>query len=360
MRNMRIGVWIVLQSISTILPQFSNAQNRIDGQLIGKTGQEIRHLLVAPNKSRFNGSILIAKDGIEILRQYYGWTDVDGTTLIDVHSRFNVGSLAKEIPSMSILDLVVEGQLSFDDTVDKYIKEMPEWSKRITISDLLFYKSGLPHINFRVVQSDKQAWEEFTKMTRLPFEPGSTYFYSNWNNFILAQIVEKITNLDFEKWVRTKYFDKLKINSSFYDSTSPEETSHMTKSFTEKFGNDETGNIKFKRFRLCYAPLYMTIGDVLKWVEFIRFKYAKWGQVEQQFYKPTTVDQQGPLGVLQHKDGQVDVHLHGGYAYSFGCSIYRNYENGIALILMTNKNEGIELPNLNDKILEILERNGIE
>ncbi len=340
--------------------QILNGQITIDEQKLNSVNREIQNLVNETSKLTFSGSILVAKEGEEIIRQHYGWTNIDSVELIDSHSRFNVGSLAKEIPAISILDLILEAQLSYDDVVDKFIKNLPEWSKKITILNLLFYESGLPPINFRMVQNDQQALDLLARMTRLPCEPGSRYLYSNWNNFLLAKIVEEVTHTDFETWVHENYFDKLGIKNSSYDSTAPEETCNMTRAFTQRFGDDEAGNPNFKKFKLCYAPLYMTIQDVNRWIEFIFSKYTTQEQVVKQFFQHTNVHQQGPLGIIQHNDGRVSMHQHGGFAYSFGCTTSRDYVHGITLIIMTNKNEGIELQDLNDRILALLDRHGVK
>ncbi len=345
--------------ISAPSGQILNGQIIIDEEQINIVNREIENLVHETSKSTFSGSILVAKAGQEIVRQHYGWTNIDSTALIGSNARFNVGSLAKEIPAVSILDLILKGRLSYEDTVDKFIKYLPEWSKHVTIVDLLFYKSGLPPLNFRKVQSDQQGMDLLSKLTRLPFEPGSRYLYNNWNNFLLTRIVEEVTDTDFDSWVHENYFDKLEIRNSFYGSTAPEETHNMTRAFTQKFGDDEVANPNFKHFKLCYAPLYMTIHDVYKWIEFIFSKHTKHGQISRRFFQSTNLHQQGPLGIIQHYDGGVSIHRHGGYAYSYGCLTYRDYEHGITIILMTNKNEGFELKDLQDRIMEALDSNGI-
>ena len=329
-----------------------NLTNEID---IVRINQEIKNLVASKDGRDFNGSILIAMYGEIIAQHHYGYSTADSLQLIDANSRFNVGSLAKEIPAIAILDLVRDGHLDYSNTISQFVDSLPDWSARVTIHDLLYYRSGMPSINFRVVQNDAQALSQLRKMTRLPFDPGSIYIYSNWNNFLLAKIVEAIKGVGFQNWVKRNYFTPLEINSSFYDSTVSDTTVNMTRSFSKEFGDDQAGNPNFKKFKLCYAPLYMTIGDVKRWIEFVYREYSKGGKQDEQFFQPTSVHRQGPLGLLEFKDGQILSHKHGGYAYSYGMSTYQNYENGILIIVMTNKNQENLLSYYDEQILKILD-----
>ncbi len=359
MRNALVRIIFLPTVACTFLCQGAMAQGAFSEPLLAKVKNEIANHIDSATESTYNGSLLVAKRGEAIVVQHYGWTNVERTTRIDLLSRFNVGSLAKEIPAVAVLDLMLAGHLSYEDPVGRFIPELPEWSKEVTISDLLFYTSGLPYVNFRMVRNDQEAMNQIKELNPKPRDVGFAYFYSNWNNFLLAKVVEAVTQVDFRTWVQENYFSRLGINDSFYDATSPNETLHMTRSFTEKMGDDEAGNPNFKRFELCYAPLYMTIEDVSKWIEFVGRRYEAEGDGVQRFYRPTSLERQGPLGVIRQEDGKAVVHQHGGYAYSYGCSTYRDYTSELTVILMTNKHEGIDLSALTKGILAVLEANGI-
>lgn len=360
MKNYSIKILIILGVLITLSIQIVRAQNKIDSHVLIQIEKELDRLLLASNNSGFNGSILLVKDGTELLQRHYGWTSAQKITKLDATSRFNIGSLAKEIPGIAILDLIAEDRLSYDDTAHKHIRGLSEWSEQVTISDLLFYKSGLPNVDFKIVKNDTLALEQLRKITLLPSETRSQYLYSNWNNFILSKIVENVTKHNFESWIESKYFKKLGMESAIYDSTVPKTSEDMTRAFSDRYGDDETGNPNFKRFQLCYAPLYMSITDVFKWLVFVKLKYDQLKPDGHEFFKPTTLSQQGALGVLQHEDGKVAIHLHGGASYSFGCSTYNNYQTGTTLILMSNKNLGNEIDDLRDRIIEILRANEID
>ncbi len=289
------------------------------------------------------------------VQQYHGVISKGSPTQITKDSRFNVGSLAKEIPALLIYEMIKDGSLSFDNKISDFLDYLPNWSQNISIEDLLFYQSGLPEISFKNSMNDVTAIEELQQVEKLNFKPGSDYYYSNYNNLVLSKIVEQITGIDFRKYVREKFLSPLGMDNSFYANTLPNEHKNITRSHSDLFGDDIENNPNFKNFALCYAPLYMTIEDALKLIEFVRLKYRTDNNPNSEImFRPTTVDAPGPLGVIKDSDGQIKEHVHGGYAYSFGTSTYLHYDSGIAIIIMTNANRNGLLGKFNDKIMDLI------
>ena len=308
--------------------------------------------LIEQNFPDFNGSILVSQSDHLTLRSY-GWTDFDRTGMITSESRFNVGSLAKEIPGIIILDLLLSGNLNMNDSIGQFFENLPEPLSTITIDDLLFYKSGLPALDFEKIKMDDQAWIIFPSI-ELEFEPGSDYLYSNWNNLVQVFVIETIMKSDFRTIVASKYFEPLKVNNSFFDGSRSPVTKNMTKSFSYHFGNDESDNPRFKDFQFSYGPLFMTIQDVYKWIEYISTKFDQTNQIIDSFFRPTTLENQGPLGQIKRNGNSVLSHQHGGYAYSYGLTTYRNYNTQLTIIIMTNNHNNL-IPKLQNSIIKIIE-----
>lgn len=82
-------------------------------------------------------------------------------------SRFNIGSACKEIPGLAILELIEQGKLDYKDKVDRFLDYLPDWAGRITIEDLLFYRSGLPPIDFRSSNNDENTVKDLQKVDQL-------------------------------------------------------------------------------------------------------------------------------------------------------------------------------------------------
>lgn len=314
----------------------------------------IKKLISIHGQGQFNGSILLAKGPHILLRQHHGFIDIQKTKLIDGQSRFNIGSAAKEIPAMAILDLIEKGKVDYKDTIAQYLDHLPPWAGRITIRDLLFYESGLPPINFLTSNSDDHAKRDLKKIDALLFEPGEGYLYSNWNNFLQAKIVESVVKMDFRLWAKQYFFDPLEMNDAVYTSNPPDITNNITRSYSQEYGDDILNNPRFKHFELCYAPLYMTTMDLFKWIEYVHQKYQTGGKGIAGFFQPSSLNRQGPLGIIKQEGDIVRFHIHGGAAYSFEIQTYKDYQKELTIILMTNNSTAVDLEELRDEVLKIL------
>lgn len=332
----------------------SLTQPAISPSQIKKIERQLDELIETQNDKRLNGSILIAQDGEVLIQKYYGWVDADSTSLIDHLSRFNIGSLAKEVPGMLIFDLIQQGVLDYEDRLSKFFPSLQGWANAVKVKHLLFYRSGLPTINFREIKNDTLAMDYLNSLPELLSQPDSLYIYSNWNNFLLAKIIESVNGVNYQDYVQEAYFKKLGIHHALFGSTMPRQTENMTLSFTDELGHDITSNPNFKIFQLCYSPLYMNINDVLRWLEYVKDTYTKLDNKSTLFFKPTTIRAQGALGALKYANDKVHIHAHGGYAYSFGTSTYSNYKSGLVLIVMTNNNKRVDPIELSEKILQLL------
>ncbi len=308
----------------------------------------------------FNGSILVGLGTDILLRQHYGFVDIEKSASINNRSKFNVGSGAKEIPAMALIVLIEEGRISCGDTINKFLTSLPLWAGKITVENLLFYESGLPHMNFLTSSSDESTFRDLAKIDTLLFDPGTRYLYSNFNNFLQAKIVEHVVGSDFRSWVKSNFFQPLEMSGAVYTSNPTNIALEMTKSWSGEFGDDEDSNPDFKQFELCYGPLYMTTLDMFKWMVFVQNKYIKRGSRTECFYRLSSLSSLGPLGIIEKQNGEIVLHEHGGMAYSFEILMYRDYEKGTTIILMSNRSKRKQLSSIKDEIIRIIDMNMIQ
>src|SRR5206468_896204 len=90
------------------------------------------------------GCILaVSRAGKVVYEKGYGMADLERDVPITPASIFHVASISKQFTAMSILLLEQQGKLSIDDDVRKYIPELPEYGKRITLRNLVNHTSGI-------------------------------------------------------------------------------------------------------------------------------------------------------------------------------------------------------------------------
>jgi CubicO group peptidase (beta-lactamase class C family) len=140
----------------------------------------------------------------------YGTTHVDGTTPVDEHTIFEIGSISKVFTSIVLADMVRKGEVDFRDPVQTFLPRevtLPTSEGRvITLGHLATHRSGLPRMpnNFaRGVSSmrDPYALErmyEFLGTCTLVADIGEKYLYSNLGFGLLAQVLADRAGTDQE------------------------------------------------------------------------------------------------------------------------------------------------------------------
>jgi D-alanyl-D-alanine carboxypeptidase len=165
-----------------------------------------------------------------------GWTSARGSTqraagprpVLGEHTR--IGSVTKTFTGTLILQLVDEGKLRLDDTIERWFPEFPD-ARNITIRELGSMSSGIasyttdPAITDRYFSHPTTAWtpgELIAGGAALPrlFAPGKGFYYSNTNFVMLGQIVELETGKPLAQVMRSKLFTPLGMRDSSFPTNS--------------------------------------------------------------------------------------------------------------------------------------------
>lgn len=167
-----------------------------------------------------------------------GWFASTGTADLRSGARMKpsmqipIGSVSKTMSTTVILQLVHEGRLRLNDTLDRWYPQVPK-ARHISIANLLNMSSGIPDVqNLKIrmfataLSSDPQSrWtpDELiaiaAKMPRAFDVPGSAYSYSNMNTVILGRIAEQVTGRPFEMLLRERVWGPLGMTRTFMDSS---------------------------------------------------------------------------------------------------------------------------------------------
>ena len=178
------------------------------------------------------GSILIKKGDDIIFLNGYGLADLVTKEKITENTIFNTGSISKTFVANGILILQERDSLSLNDNLYKYFDDFEniEISKKVKIKHLLSHTSGLPdnrniieNRDFYITAKDKENFEPLKRVTKLNFEPGEKFQYSNPSFNGLALIIEEITNEPWQKYVINNVFKPAKMyNSKITNGAYPE------------------------------------------------------------------------------------------------------------------------------------------
>ena len=161
------------------------------------------------------GAILVKKGDQVIYNKGFGLADMETKTPITTKTLFNLGSISKTFVANAILLLQSEGKLSVEDPMDKYFPgfKNKEIAAKVKIKHLLTHTSGLPDNRqtksdsvFYITAKDAENWYPVTQTDTLVFEPGTRYEYSNPAFDGLALIVEQVSGMKWQDFVKEKIF----------------------------------------------------------------------------------------------------------------------------------------------------------
>lgn len=166
----------------------------------------------------------VSLDGKPVVEKAFGMAELEYQIPITSKTIFESGSVAKQFTAAAIIALSLDGKLSLDDPVKKYIPEMPDYGSPLTIRHLLNHTSGLRDWGSvmgltgvgrgdRII-SQALAIDVITRQKATDFVPGSEYSYSNSNYNLLAEIVERVTKQKFPAFVQERFFKPLGMTSS--------------------------------------------------------------------------------------------------------------------------------------------------
>lgn len=201
----------------------------LDKPVMARKGKIIDSLFSSLQaKNGFNGTVLYAEKGRLVFKKAYGYDDFKAKKRLTTSSPFQLASVSKMFTAMSVMILHEEGLLNYDDSVRKYIPELPY--PGITIRHLLNHRSGLPDYmhfsdNFcdQSVPLTNEDMIRIMKINQPPkyFSPDGGFDYCNSNYALLASVVERITGQPFDQFVKERIFDPVGMKNAFIYRLTP-------------------------------------------------------------------------------------------------------------------------------------------
>jgi CubicO group peptidase (beta-lactamase class C family) len=166
-----------------------------------------------------NGKIAFAKG--------YGLANIEYGVPLTPKTPMIMGSVSKQFTAAAIALLVEHGRISLDDDVHKYVPELADYGKRITIDQLVHHTSGVRDWWALVDAAGMRPDDGYTvadvlalasRQKGLNFEPGAEYNYSNTGYILLGIIVQRATGKTLRQFAAEQIFGPLGMTvSHFHD-----------------------------------------------------------------------------------------------------------------------------------------------
>jgi CubicO group peptidase (beta-lactamase class C family) len=151
----------------------------------------------------FSGGIIVEHEGKVVLRKGYGLRERTARLPQTPATVQDMLSVTKTVTAAAVLLLDERAELSVDDPISGFIDGVPDDKSGITIHHLLTHQGGLPGA---IGRDDEwvgaQEYVQRAMAVPLVFEPGTDHGYSNVGYSLLGIIIERVTGVGYEEFVR--------------------------------------------------------------------------------------------------------------------------------------------------------------
>lgn len=218
----------------------------------------------------------VYRGGQIIYEKGYGLANIEENVAISPKSVFDIGSTSKQFTATSILLLEKAGKLSIDDDVHKYIPELPDYGKKITILNLLNHTSGLRDyltlfdiagVNVDSVTTDEDALALIVRQKELNFAPGSEFLYSNTGFFLLSVIVQRVSGKTLRDFAAENIFSPLEMSHTQFRNNHRSLVAERALAYDENEKKDGfTLDVSYFE-QTGDGAVHTSVEDLLKWDE---------------------------------------------------------------------------------------------
>lgn len=198
-------------------------------------------------------SLAVVKDDKVVYARGFGARRLKDNAPATPDTLFGVGSCTKPFTALAIMQLMEQGKLSTSDPVKKHLPEFKigKDENPLTLHHLLTHSSGIPDlggVNVDIIRQMgvDEKWVPFSSFEDLLLhvngakdevaaEPGKRFFYLNDGYMLLGLIIERVSQLRYENYIRDRILKPLKMKrSTFLREEFEKDEDVMTPYFLEK------------------------------------------------------------------------------------------------------------------------------
>ena len=335
---------------SITLPTYDEAFK--DLKVIHMDEELLKDVIVDP----YQGYAFYYRKKDQIIEEYSGFESVETYNPIKDKTCFRLASVSKQFIAYGIKTLIDDNKLSMDTTLYSLFDNMPEYTKNIKVSNLIYHTSGIydyedmDHTDCQILDEDVLNYIRTTDKTY--FEIGSKYQYSNTAYVILGLIIEKVSNEKIGDYLGKIFYDLgmtyTKVN---YQGT--------TEFDSRAYGHIKEGDKFIEKDQYwCSATIgdggiYSNVLDLKKWLKYI--SQDKYLEFKENILKPHILSNGENIeygyGIRIKNKNNIEVVYHCGETIGTNTIIGFIKELDIEFILLTNIN-GIDTAKLIDNIIK--------
>ncbi len=266
-KSVMIAVMLVFFTMS---PQFTHATS--DDKI-----RKIEHFIEEQQAlSKIPGlSVLIVDKGVTVYQKGFGYADMKSKTPVTSDTLFELGSTSKAFTGLAVLQLEKKGLLKRSDDIQTYIPWLTLTyngkKEVITIQQLLSHTSGIPSNSIVQIPEStaKTALEQTVKTLlnqTLNRKPGSSFEYATINYDVLGLIIEQVSKLPYDQYVKQKILEPIGMYESFV-GIHQVESPHMASGYKIGLMKERSFTPPTYRGNIPAGYIISSANDISKWLK---------------------------------------------------------------------------------------------
>jgi CubicO group peptidase (beta-lactamase class C family) len=219
-------------------------------------------------------SVDVRRNGAVIVQRSTGLANLENGTKISQDTVFEAGSISKQFVAAGLALLQSQGRISLNDSVRRWLPELPERYAPITLRMMMHHTSGMRSWNNLAELTgrgeDESGYDNMwvvkaiARQNGLNNTPGREYLYSNSNFVLGATVIERASGRSLNSFFRMALFERLGMRNTLWRDDFRAVVTGRAQAYS--LSNDGTWRLDVPLNGVVGAGgLMTTVGDLQRW-----------------------------------------------------------------------------------------------
>jgi len=289
----------------------------------------------------------VLRDGEPVWEFAVGAADVEAKVEATPDTQYRVGSITKTFTGVAIMQLRDAGKLDLEDTLDEHVEGA---AHAPSIRRLLSHSSGLQRetqddswLKMRFAEADELL--ETLAEAEMILPSGARFHYSNLAFALLGIVVERVSGMPFEDYVRERIFEPVGLSRMSFAPEPPAAKGYLSQPYAD--GVWDTVPVETGAWAAA-GQMWGTVGDLCRWGAFLaepdESVLAKKSAEEMRTVQSIAEHDRWLSGyglALQlRRDGERILAGHSGSMPGFIAQLYFSAKDKVVVAALTNESQG--------------------
>jgi CubicO group peptidase (beta-lactamase class C family) len=298
-------------------------------------------------------AVLVMKDGAVVHARGYGMANLEQGVPIRTTSVFDIASVSKQFAAFALALLEADGLLGWDDPVHRYLPELADFGRPLTLRHLVHHTGGVRDWPGTLAMAgwdyqDVMSFEQILRMafhqTDLNFDPGSEYAYSNTGYNLIAEVVARVSGQSFRAFTHERIFRPLGMTRTHFHDDHTEVVADRADSYRPAPGGAPGyRNVVNSLTALGSSSLFTTVEDLARWIANFDDPVVGDARVFARMHE------RGILSggdTIAYAGGQSEGRFRGSTRWShtgswagYRTALFRHPDEGFAVVVLANRSD---------------------